>query len=319
MKTDGTVTVKAGTSAHGQGHATAFAMIVSDQLGVDVGKVRLVEGDTAAVSSGHGTGGSRSLQLAGSAVRGAAALVLERARKLAAELLEADVGDIVICDDAKVGVAGVPAKALSWSQLATAASERSEALAADFTFTQNGLTFPFGAHVAVVEVDVETGAVSLRRHIAVEDCGRIINPLIVDGQVHGGIAHGAAQALWEHFVYDRDGNPLTTSLAEYAVPSAAELPSFETANTETFTPLNPLGAKGIGESATVGSIPAVQNAVIDALSYLGVRHLDMPCTPERVWRAIGAGRAGTLPSVWREPPAIFASLPERKSEPGTDQ
>jgi aerobic carbon-monoxide dehydrogenase large subunit len=289
---DGTATIRAGTSAHGQGHATTFAMLVADKLGIPVENVRLVTGDTAAVPSGHGTGGSRSLQTGGSAVLGATTAVLDRARELAAELLEADVDDIAVNDDGRVGVVGAPAKALTWGELATAAADKREPLAADFNFVQPGVTFPFGAHVAVVEVDTETGAVNLLRHIAVDDCGRVVNPLIVAGQQHGGIAHGVAQALWEHVVYDEDGNPLTSTLVDYAVPSAAELPSFETANTETPTPLNPLGAKGIGESATIGSTPAVQNAVIDALRHLGVRHIDMPCTPQRVWRAIEAARSG---------------------------
>jgi len=174
---------------------------------------------------------------------------------------------------------------------------------------QDGGTFPFGAHIAVVEVDVDTGRVGLIRHVAVDDCGRILNPLIVTGQQHGGIAQGAAQALWEQIVFDDDGNPLTSTLADYGMPSAAELPSFEATNIETPTPLNPLGAKGIGESGTVGSTPAIQNAVIDALSHLGVRHIDLPCTPERVWRAIEQARAGTLPPLWREPPAVFGTLP----------
>jgi carbon-monoxide dehydrogenase large subunit len=155
----------------------------------------------------------------------------------------------------------------------------------DFSQSPEG-TFPFGAHVAVVEVDTETGHTRLLRHIAVDDCGRILNPLLVEGQVHGGLAQGIAQALYEEVRYDEEGNPLTGSLMSYEMPSAAELPTYETAHTETPTPLNPLGAKGIGESATIGSTPAVQNAVIDAVSHLGVRHIDMPLTPERVWRAI---------------------------------
>jgi carbon-monoxide dehydrogenase large subunit len=146
------------------------------------------------------------------------------------------------------------------------------------------------------------------RHVAVDDCGRVLNPLIVAGQQHGGVAQGAAQALWEHMVYDDDGNPLTANLMDYAMPSAAELCSFETVNTETPSPLNPLGAKGIGESGTIGSTPAVQNAVVDALAPFGIRHVDMPCTPERVWRAIQAARAGELPDPWREPPAFFEQL-----------
>ena len=157
---------------------------------------------------------------------------------------------------------------------------------------RSGSTFPFGAHVAVVEVDTETGRVTPRQHFAVDDCGVIVNPLLVDGQVHGGLASGIGQALWEQMVYDDDGNPLTSTLAEYAIPSAAELPSYVTSHPETPSPLNELGAKGIGESATVGSTPAVQNAVVDALSHLGVRHVDMPCTSERVWRAIQDAKSG---------------------------
>ncbi|MHB1711902.1 MAG: xanthine dehydrogenase family protein molybdopterin-binding subunit, partial [Acidimicrobiales bacterium] len=191
-------------------------------------------------------------------------------------------------------------------QLATASGHE---LGASVDFVQSGATFPFGAHVAVVDVDLDTGLVRPIRHIAVDDCGRIVNPLIVTGQQHGGIAQGMAQALWEQMVYDTDGNPLTTNLADYAMPSAAELPLFEASNTETPTPLNPLGAKGIGESGTIGSTPAVHNAVIDAVSHLGVRHLEMPCTPLRVWQAIRAAEAGMLPPVWREPPAALADLP----------
>jgi carbon-monoxide dehydrogenase large subunit len=206
----------------------------------------------------------------------------------------------VLHEGGKVGVAGVPATALSWAELAQAASDPSRlpegwqgepALAAALDFNQGDATYPFGAHVAVVEVDVETGKVELVRHIAVDDCGRILNPLLVAGQQHGGIAQGVAQALYEGFEYDADGNPLTGNLMDYAMPSAAELPSFEASNTETPTPRNPLGAKGIGESGTIGSTPAVQNAVVDAVSHLGVRHIDMPLSSERVWRAIQDARS----------------------------
>jgi len=311
---DDTVTVKAGTSAHGQGHATAFGMIVADHLRIPLEAIRFVQSDTAAVPRGGGTGGSRSLQAGGNAVRGAAEAVLERARHLTAELLEAAPSDIVVTDGGRIGVAGVPARTLAWAELARVAAERHAPLAAEFDFTQAGSTFPFGAHVAVVEVDLETGSVRPVRHVAVDDCGRVLNPLIVAGQQHGGIAQGMSQALWEAFRYDGDGNPLTASLVDYAMPSAAELPSFEVASTETPTPLNPLGAKGIGESGTVGSTPAVQNAVIDALSHLGVRHLDMPCTPERVWRAI----RDVAPGTWREPPAVFAGLPVREAPAATE-
>jgi carbon-monoxide dehydrogenase large subunit len=312
---DGTATIKVGTSSHGQGHATAFAMIVSDRLGVPIESITLVQSDTAAVPRGNGTGGSRSLQIGGTAVSQAADAVLDRGRQLAAHLLEASPDDIVVMGDGKLGVAGVPSAALSWAEVAKAATTEGEPLVAALDFTQAGATFPFGAHIAVVEVDMDTGRVVPVRHVAVDDCGRILNPLLVTGQQHGGIAQGMAQALWEAVVYDEDGNPLTTTLADYAMPSAAEFPSFEATNTETPTPLNPLGAKGIGESGTIGSTPAVQNAVVDALSHLGIRHLDMPLTPERVWRAIRDAEAGNPPAAWRQPPAIFESLPGKGGGP----
>jgi carbon-monoxide dehydrogenase large subunit len=313
---DGGATIKVGTSSHGQGHATTFAMIVADRLGIPLEQIRFVQSDTAVVPKGGGTGGSRSLQIGGSAVLEAAGSVLDRAKQLAAKLLEADAADIVLTDDGRLGVAGVPATAKTWAEVAAAArDDEAGPLAAAMDVAQKGATFPFGAHVAVVEVDMETGRVELVRHVAVDDCGRIVNPLLVTGQQHGGIAQGAAQALWEQFVYDEAGNPLTSTLAEYAMPSAAELPSFEAINTETPTPQNALGAKGIGESGTIGSTPAVHNAVVDALSHLGVRHLDMPCTPQRVWTAIVQAGAGTLPDPWREPPAVFATLPVRGAKP----
>ncbi len=308
---DGTVTVKVGTSAHGQGHATTFAAVVADRLRVPLESVRFVQSDTAAVPSGGGTGGSRSAQLGGSALAGAADAVLAAGRTLAAQLLEAAEGDIVLSGDGRLGVAGVPARALSWANLAVAGEKQGTPLLAEQDFVQSGATFPSGVHVAVVEVDSETGLVRPVRHVAVDDCGRIINPLLVAGQQHGGIAQGLAQALWEAVAYDEEGNPLTATLADYGLPSAAELPSFELGSIETPTPLNPLGAKGIGESGTTGSVPAVQNAVIDALSHLGVRHLDMPLTPERVWRAIAAASADPVrvSSPLREPPAVFETLP----------
>ena len=294
---DGSVTATVGTSSHGQGHATSFAMIVADLLGVPMDVVRLVQSDTAIVPRGSGTMGSRSLQTAGSAVYRASEGVIEQAKRIAAHLLEADVNDIVL-DDGRFSVAGVPATALTWGDLARAAHDDARrppdmepALAFALDFDQGEATFPFGAHVAVVEVDIETGKVTMLRHVAVDDCGRILNPLLVTGQQHGGIAQGIAQALFEGVVYDDDGNPLTANLIDYAVPSAAEFPSFEASNTVTPTPLNPLGAKGIGESGTIGSTPAVHNAVVDAVSYLGIRHIDMPLTPERVWRAISEARS----------------------------
>ncbi|PVZ15054.1 carbon-monoxide dehydrogenase large subunit [Actinomycetospora cinnamomea] len=310
LDADGGATVSVGTSAHGQGHATSFAMIVADRLGIAMEQVRFVQSDTAAVPRGGGTGGSRSLQLAGSSVLVAADTVLARAREVVATALEADPDDVTAVDGG-LGVAGVPDRALTWHEVAAAADAQGVSLAAARDESQPGATYPFGAHVSVVEVDLDTGRVTPLRHVAVDDCGTVLNPVLVAGQQHGGLAQGISQALWEGFGYDTDGNPTSASFAAYLLPTAAELPSYEAASTETPTPHNPLGAKGIGEAATIGSTPAVQNAVVDALAPLGVRHLDMPLTPERVWRAIRDAEAGTLADPWTEPPAFFATLPVR--------
>jgi carbon-monoxide dehydrogenase large subunit len=290
---DGAASVFAGTSAHGQGHHTAFAMLASDVLGIPMDKITLVNSDTDRVPRGAGTMGSRSLQTAGSAIHIASNEVLDRARQVASHMLEASADDIVV-GDGGLHVAGVPAAVVSWGELAVASRDKSKLpdglepgpLRHELDFDGTDSTFPFGAHVSVVEVDTETGQVTMLRHVAVDDCGRILNPLLVAGQQHGGIAQGAAQALYEWMQYDKDGNPLTANLMDYSIPSAAELCSFEVSNTQTDSPRNPLGAKGIGESGTIGSTPAIQNAVVDALSHLGVTHIDMPCTAERVWRAI---------------------------------
>jgi carbon-monoxide dehydrogenase large subunit len=262
-------------------------MIVSQRLGIAMDDIVFVQGDTDVVPSGQGTMGSRSLQIGGAAVAKATTDVLDQARQLAADLLEASADDIVV-DPAGGGlhVAGTPAAIRSWGQLAEAAQAGGAGLASDVSLDSPGSTFPFGAHVAVVEVDTETGKVELTRMITCDDSGTILNPLIVEGQRHGGIAQGVAQALVEEMRYDDDGNPVTANLADYAMISATELPSFELVSMETATPKNELGAKGIGESGTIGSTPAVQNAVVDALSHLGVRHVEMPTTAERVWRAI---------------------------------
>ena len=280
---DGTIVISAGTTSTGQGHETAYAQLAATLLGVPMESVRVVESDTGSVSSGRGTFGSRSMQLGGSAVRGACIALIGKAREEAARRLEASAEDIVRFEDGRFGVSGVPGSALSWAQLAAEVE-----LVAEEEFTQEDQSFPFGCHVAVAEVDVETGEARLVRHVAVDDCGTMINPMLVEGQVHGGVAQGASQALYEEFVYDADGNPLTTSLIDYAVPGIGDLPNVETLHMETPSPLNPLGAKGIGESGTIGATPAVQNAVIDAVSYLGVRHIDMPLHPMRVWEAIRA-------------------------------
>jgi carbon-monoxide dehydrogenase large subunit len=284
---DGSATVYTGTSPHGQGHDTAWSMITTEQTGIPMDRITLVWGDTDLVPAGGGTMGSRSLQQGGAAVNQAAVELVEKAQQLAARLLEADEADVVLDKDAGAfHVAGTPAVSKTWADLAMAARSSGENLTIDSEFTAASPSFPFGAHVAVVEVDTDTGQVKHLRQVACDDAGRILNPLLLEGQIHGGIAQGTAQALLEEVRYDEDGNPITSNLAEYAMISAAELPSFEVIHMETPTFLNPLGAKGIGESGTIGSTPAVQSAVIDAVSHLGVRHIDMPATSERVWQAI---------------------------------
>ena len=307
---DGSATVMSGTSAHGQGHATSFSMIVADRLGIPLDQITYRQSDTAVVRTGGGTGGSRSLQLGGNAVSKAADETREKAIAVAARMLEASADDVML-DDEGFGVAGVPGSHVSWPELAAYAHEHDGSLGVDTDFTQQGATFPFGAHVAIVEVDLETGQARPIRHIAVDDCGRILNPLIVAGQQHGGAIQGISQALWEEMVYDDQGTPITSSFADYAIPTAADGIMLEASNTQTPTPVNPMGAKGIGESATIGSTPAVQNAVVDALKHLGVKHIDLPCTPERVWREIQNPRS----DVWREPPAVFDRLADDGKEP----
>jgi carbon-monoxide dehydrogenase large subunit len=293
IEADGTATVRCGTTSFGQGHETSLAQIAAEQLGLPLDAVLVVHSDTDAVARGSGTVGSRSMQHGGSAVHGAAREVRQKARDLAAHLLEASPDDIVFAAGT-VGVAGVPGRSLSWASLAAAAGDPAglpegmePGLAAEVDFVGDG-SYPFGAHCAVVEVDLETGEARVQRFFAVDDCGRVINPLLAEGQVHGGIAQGVGQALFEEVVFDEQGNPRTASLLDYLIPSIGEIPQVVTATTETPSPNNPLGAKGIGESGTIGSTPAVQNAVVDALSHLGVRHVDMPLSPERVWAAISA-------------------------------
>ena len=289
---DGTATILTGTSPHGQGHATAWAMIASEELGIPVDKITLKWGDTDLIPEGGGTGGSRSLQQGGAAVQQAAQELLEVARLRAAAELEASETDLVF-DKARsaFNVAGDPDASVPLTKLAEA-----ERLVIRTVFSQPGATFPFGTHVAVTDVDTETGKVVLRRVITVDDAGTVLNPLLAEGQRHGGIGQGAAQAFLEEVVYDADGNPLTASFADYPFVSATEVPSYELAEMETPTTYNPLGAKGIGEAGSIGSTPAVQNAIIDAVAHLGVRHIDMPVTPRRVWQALQAAQSAPAQS-----------------------
>jgi carbon-monoxide dehydrogenase large subunit len=293
----GKVTVLAGTSPHGQGHVTPFSQIVADQLGVPLQDIRVLFNDTSIVATGVGTFGSRSAAIGGSAVLGAAERVRDKVIRIAADALEASPGDIEITPG-RIGVKGVPDKSTTLAAVAGRAyggnvPEGDEpGLEANRFFKPVGETFPFGMHLAVVEIDRDTGKVQLTRFLAVDDCGRVLNPMMVDGQRHGGIAQGVGQALFEEVLYDEQGQPMTTTLGDYALPRALDFPLFELDMTETPTPRNPLGAKGIGEAGTIGSTPAVVNAVVDALSPFGVNNIDMPASPERVWRIIhGNGRA----------------------------
>ena len=279
---DGSATILTGTSPHGQGHETVWATLASEELGIPVGKITVKWGDTDLIPKGGGTGGSRSLQLGGSAVQQASRELVDVAKERAASELEANAADLVF-DTARseFTVAGDPDISVSLAHLA-----QTERLFVRTMFRAPGPTFPFGAHVAVVEVDTETGKVVLSRMVTVDDAGTVMNPLLAEGQRHGGIAQGAAQAFLEEVVYDADGNPLTTTFADYAFLSAAEVPSFELADMATPTSYNPLGAKGLGEAGTIGATPAVQNAIVDAVAHLGVRHIDMPASPQRVWQAL---------------------------------
>ncbi|HUZ39677.1 MAG TPA: xanthine dehydrogenase family protein molybdopterin-binding subunit [Streptosporangiaceae bacterium] len=286
---DGTAMVYTGSSAHGQGHHTAWAMIVEADLGIPMAKVTVKHGDTDEIPLGTGTYGSRSLQLGGVAVHRANLEVKEQARKLAAEMMEASEADLELNTDSGLWqVRGDPGSSRTWADVASHAG--AEGLTAFVHYTDGAPTFPFGSHVAVAEVDTETGKVTLVRHVTVDDAGTVLNPVLTEGQRHGGIAQGVAQALLEEMIYDADGNPLTGTLADYAAISATELPSFELLVSETPATINPLGAKGIGEAGTIGATPAMQSAVIDAVSHLGVRHIDMPTTPARVWAAISEAR-----------------------------
>lgn len=288
---EGKTTVLTGTSPHGQGHETSWAQITADTLQIPIEDIEVLHGDTAVVPRGIGTFGSRSAAVGGVAVLESSVRVKEGAREIAAHLLEAASADVVL-ENGEFHVVGVPDRSVSWKEVAAMGNsdslprELTGKLAAERDYVPSGETYPFGTHLAVVEIDPETGEIAIVRYLTVDDCGRVINPLIVEGQIHGGIAQGIGQALFEGAIYDESGNLLTGSLMEYAVPRADLLPHFECHRTETPTPLNPLGVKGVGEAATIGSTPAVVNAVVDALAHLGVRHIDTPITPETVWKLL---------------------------------
>jgi aerobic carbon-monoxide dehydrogenase large subunit len=296
IEPSGRATVATGVSPHGQGQETSFAQIIADEIGISMDDVVIIHGDTARTPPGNGTGGSRGLVVGGSALMMALGQIKEKARKIVAHKLEASVEDVTY-EDGKFGVAGAPDKAMTMKEIAAVAysgtlppSIGTGLDVVDF-FAPPGTTFPFGADVAVVEVDPETGVIDLKRYIAVDDCGKQVSPMLVDGQVHGGLVQGIAQALWEEVVYDDQGQLVTGSLMDYAIPKASFLPMMENDRTVTPSPLNPLGAKGIGELATIGSTPTIVNAVVDALAPFGVKHLDMPLRPERIWQVIAQARA----------------------------
>jgi carbon-monoxide dehydrogenase large subunit len=286
---DGAVTVLTGTASHGQGHETAYAQLVADELQVPLERVRVVHGDTARIRAGVGTFGSRSISRGGMHAMGNARRVKEQAVELAARLLEAAPADIVL-EAGRFGVRGVPDRRVGWPEVVAAAGGT---LASREDFKGRGTLFPFGAHVAVVEVDRETGRVRLLRYVSVDDSGFIVNPLLAQGQVHGGLAQGIGQALLEGAAYDASGQLLTATLMDYAVPKSDDLIAFDNDHTCTPSPRTALGVKGIGESATIGSTPTVANAVLDALAPLGITHLDLPLTPGRVWAALARVGAET--------------------------
>jgi carbon-monoxide dehydrogenase large subunit len=295
----GKVQVNTGTSPHGQGHETSWAMIVADKFQISPDDVEVVHSDTAMSVLGMDTYGSRSLSVGGTAVYLAAEKVLDKCRKIAAHQLEAAEEDLEYVDTS-FRVRGSPDHSVPFGDLAFAAFTAHDLpddvepnLQASVTWDPPNFTFPFGTHVCVVEVDEETGAVSLVKYVAVDDCGNQVNPLIVEGQIHGGIVQGIAQALFEEAVYDHDGNLVTSTLADYLVPSAAEVPSFVTDHTVTPSPTNPMGVKGIGEAGTIAATPAVINAIVDALAHLGVRDVTMPASPARVWSTIREARGAT--------------------------
>jgi aerobic carbon-monoxide dehydrogenase large subunit len=292
----GKVSVYTGTSPHGQGEETSFAQIVAAELGIAFDDVTVFHGDTSVVQHGIGTFGSRTAAVGGSAVYGAAQRVKKKMALLAAQKLKVEARDLRFADgkiQTADGAASLPfSKAASDAYYARKLPRGVEpGLTEQMVFEPDNFTFPFGAHLAVVEVDAETGEIKLRNYFAVDDCGRILNPMLVDGQVHGGLAQGIGQALWEEHVYDENGQLLTGSLADYALPKAHQFPWFETSHTETPTRVNPLGVKGVGEAGTIGSTPAIVNAVVDALQPFGVRHLDMPLRPEKIWQVLKRGAA----------------------------
>jgi carbon-monoxide dehydrogenase large subunit len=297
----GAVTVYTGTSPHGQGHETGFAQIAADRLGVDPANVEVIHGDTGTGPEGRNTYGSRSLAVGGEAVARSANKIAEKAKRVVAHHLEAAPEDIEV-RDGKFSVKGSPDKGMTLAEVAGVVyindiPDGMEPGLEETTFYDpENFVFPFGAHACVVDVDAETGKTTVVRYVAVDDCGNAVNPLLIDGQVHGGIVHGIGQALYERVHYDEDGQLVTGTFVDYALPTAAELPSFETDRTVTPSPVNSLGAKGVGEAGTIAASAAVTNAVIDALRPLGVTYMNMPLSSQRIWEAISETQKGGVPA-----------------------
>ncbi len=297
MLATGKVEVVTGSSAHGQGHETAWSQIVADQLGVPFDDIEIIHGDTQSSPKGMDTYGSRSLTVGAIAVVGATQKVIAKAKKVAAHMLEASEDDIDFADGT-FSVRGAPGTGTTIQDIAFATFAAHDlpdgmepSLDADATYDPENFSFPHGTHLCAIDVDTETGRATIRKYVCVDDIGEVINPLIVEGQVHGGLAQGIAQALYEEGVYDEEGNLTTGTLVDYLVPSAVDLPSFTTDRTVSPSTTNPLGVKGVGEAGTIASTPAVVNAIVDALRPFGVTEVPMPCTPERVWRALNEAGA----------------------------
>ncbi|MGH7781384.1 MAG: xanthine dehydrogenase family protein molybdopterin-binding subunit, partial [Candidatus Binataceae bacterium] len=297
IEPDCKVTVLTGVSPHGQGQETTFAQLVADAFGIDIDDINVVHGDTAIVQYGIGTFGSRGTTVGGPALMLSVGKLQQKMKKIASTMMEVPPDQLVFANRT-IALGSDPSKSIALQQIVDAAYGYKQAipglepgLDATSFYEPSNCTFPFGTHVAVVEVDPETGMTKFLRYVAVDDCGRILSPLLVEGQIHGGIAQGIAQALYEEVIYDENGQLITATLMDYAVPKANMLPHYELAATVTPSPVNPLGVKGVGEAGTIGSTPCVANAVLDALSPFGIRHLDMPLKPETVWRAIRDAKA----------------------------
>jgi carbon-monoxide dehydrogenase large subunit len=306
VQKDGRVVATTGASAHGQGHETTFAQLLSAQLGVPIEHITVVHGDTAMVRHGTGTFGSRSQVAGGTAMMNAGEKVRQKMARFASFMMDASPDDLEFVDG-QIRVKGSPGSEKSFADVAAFAylgtfgagtggipypTDLDSGLSEEAFWEPGGATFPFGCHIALVEIDRETGELALRKMVAVDDAGTIVNPLIVEGQVHGGLAQGIGQAMIEEVVYDDDGQPVTGSFMDYAIPRATDFPWFELDSTVTTSPHTPLGTKGIGEAGTIGSTPCIVNAVVDALSPFGVKHIDMMLRPEKLWAAMNQGSAG---------------------------